>query len=65
MATESIKSDKEYKDMLLEIESLMFAEIHSPEGLRLDTLVALVEAYEHERFSISEDKSSSCRLNFE
>lgn len=50
MTIKPIKNNKDYKNMLLEIESLMFAKKNSPEGDRLDILVTLVEAYERKKF---------------
>jgi len=46
-----IKTEEDYRATLREIESLMRAEPGSPEGERLDVLVALVEAYERQHFS--------------
>ena len=41
-----IKSHREYRRVLKEIEGLMNARLNSPEGERLDALVTLVEAWE-------------------
>jgi HTH-type transcriptional regulator/antitoxin HigA len=41
-----IKSDREYRRALKEIEGLMNAGANSPEGKRFDVLVARVEAWE-------------------
>jgi HTH-type transcriptional regulator/antitoxin HigA len=41
-----IKTEKDYRSTLREIETLMSAAPDSPEGERLDVLVTLVEAYE-------------------
>lgn len=45
-----IKTEKDYRATLHEIESLMTAAPDSPEGDRLDVLVTLVEAYERQHF---------------
>lgn len=41
-----IKSNRDYRRVLKEIEKLMSARRNSPEGDRLDVLVTLVEAWE-------------------
>ena len=41
-----IKSNRDYRRVLKEIEGLMNARRNSPEGDRLDVLVTLVEAWE-------------------
>jgi HTH-type transcriptional regulator/antitoxin HigA len=43
-----IKSDRDYRCVLKEIEGLMNARRHSPEGDRLEVLVTLVEAWERD-----------------
>ena len=50
MDIKPIRADKDYKRALKDIESLMTAKLHSPEGERLDVLVTLVEAYEKKHF---------------
>jgi HTH-type transcriptional regulator/antitoxin HigA len=50
MDIKPIKSDADYHDALNEIETLMMAEVDSPEGDKLDVLVTLVEAYEAKHF---------------
>ena len=45
-----IKSSRDYRRVLNEIEGLMRARRNSPEGDRLDGLVALVEAWERKYF---------------
>jgi HTH-type transcriptional regulator/antitoxin HigA len=45
-----IRTDRDYKRALKDIESLMTAKLNSPEGERLDVLVTLVEAYEKKQF---------------
>lgn len=52
MKIRPIKSDVDYQNTLKEIESLMSAEINTPEGDRLDVLVTLVEAYERVHYPI-------------
>jgi len=49
-----IKSNRDYRRALREIEGLMTARRNTPEGDRLDVLVALVEAWErkHYRFDL-------------
>jgi HTH-type transcriptional regulator / antitoxin HigA len=46
MEVVSIKNDQDYRCILNEIEGLMQAGRSTPEGDRLDLLVALVEAWE-------------------
>jgi HTH-type transcriptional regulator / antitoxin HigA len=46
MEIESIKSERDYRRVLKEIEGLMNARRNTPEGGRLDALVTLVEAWE-------------------
>ena len=45
-----IKSNRDYRRVLKEIETLMSAQPGTPEGERLDVLVTLVEAYERKHF---------------
>ena len=45
-----IKTEADYRETLLEIETLMAAEAESEAGDRLDVLVTLVEAYERAHF---------------
>ena len=52
MEIRPIKTDRDYHDVLKEIESLMAAEPDTPEGERLDVLVTLVEAYERKHFPL-------------
>lgn len=47
-----IRSEREYDAALDEIEGLMKARAGTPEGDRLDVLVALVQAYEAENHKI-------------
>ena len=50
MNIKPIKSDRDYRAALREIESLMSARARTTAGDRLDVLVTLVEAYERKRF---------------
>lgn len=45
-----IKNEEDYEAYLREIESLMDAEIDTPEGDRLDVLSTLVDVYEKKQF---------------
>ncbi len=49
-----IKTKRDYRNALKEIESVMTAKRNTPEGDRLDVLVTLVEAWErkHYRFDL-------------
>ncbi len=47
-----IKSQRSYRRALKEIEGLMSARRNSPEGVRLDALVALVEAWERKHYPL-------------
>ena len=46
-----IKSHRDYRRVLREIEGVMNARRNSPEGDRLDVLVALVEAWERKHYA--------------
>ncbi len=50
MSIKSIRSQKDYRTALREIDSLMGAEAGSPAGKKLDVLVTLVEAWERKHF---------------
>jgi len=52
MEIRPIKTEADYRATLQEIETLMLAEMDSPEGDRLDVLVTLVEAYERKHYPI-------------
>lgn len=52
MDIKPIKSDADYRSTLSEIESLMMAELDSPEGEKLDVLTTLVEAYERKHYAL-------------
>ena len=54
MEIKPIRTKKDYRAALKEIETLMSARADTPEGERLDVLVTLVEAYErkHYRFDL-------------
>ena len=45
-----IKSQRDYRRVLKEVEGLMSARRHTPEGDRLDILVTLVEAWERKHY---------------
>ncbi|MDA0239770.1 MAG: helix-turn-helix domain-containing protein [Proteobacteria bacterium] len=47
-----IKTEKDYKAALAQIEKLMDAKANSPEGDRLDVLATLIEAYEDKHYPI-------------
>ncbi|MHB9118178.1 MAG: helix-turn-helix domain-containing protein [Burkholderiales bacterium] len=47
-----LKTEADYRATLKEIENLMHAGIDTPEGDRLDVLVALVEAYEARHYPL-------------
>ena len=47
-----IKSHRDYRRVLREIEGLMNARRNSPEGDRLDVLVTLVEAWERKHYPL-------------
>jgi HTH-type transcriptional regulator / antitoxin HigA len=53
-----INSNREYRQVLKEIEPLMNAGRNSPEGRRLDLLVTLVETWkaEHYRLDLPESR---------
>ena len=52
MDIKPIKTKADYRAVLKEIETLMAAKLHTPEGERLDVLVTLVEAYEAKHYPI-------------
>src|SRR5215468_2910499 len=47
-----IKTQRDYRRVLKEIEGLMRARRNTPEGDRLDMLVTLVEAWERKRYPL-------------
>jgi HTH-type transcriptional regulator / antitoxin HigA len=47
-----IKTHRDHRRALKEIESLMAAKRHTPDGDRLDVLVTLVEAWERQHYPI-------------
>jgi len=53
MKIKPIKSARDYRQALKEIESLMRARRNTPQGDRLDVLVTLVEAWEARHFPIA------------
>ncbi len=52
MEVSPIKSQRDYRRTLKEIERLMGAKSNTPEGDRLDVLVTLVEAWEAKRYPL-------------
>jgi len=52
MEIRPIRTKADYRAALKEIEALMSAERHTPEGERLDVLVTLVEAYERRHYPL-------------
>jgi len=52
MDIKPIKTDADYRAALKEIETLMKAELDTPEGDKLDVLVTLVEAYERKHYPL-------------
>ena len=50
MDIKPIKTNRDYRQALKEIETLMSAKANTPKGDRLDVLVTLVEAYERAHF---------------
>jgi HTH-type transcriptional regulator/antitoxin HigA len=47
-----IKTERDYKANLVEIERLMGADLNTPDGDKLDVLTTLVEAYEEKHYPI-------------
>ena len=52
MEIRPIRTKADYRAALKEIEALMSAGLHTPEGERLDVLVTLVEAYESKHYPL-------------
>ena len=52
MEVAPIKTSRDYRRALAEIEGLMNAKRHTPEGDRLDVLVTLVEAWEAKHYPL-------------
>jgi HTH-type transcriptional regulator / antitoxin HigA len=50
MDIKPIRTEGDYRAVLLDIESLMDAELGSPEGERLDVLTTLVEGFEAKHY---------------
>ena len=61
MDIKPIKTQRDYRAALKQIEALMGARAASVEGDRLDVLVTLVEAYERQHFPL--DLPSGYPLN--
>jgi len=52
MDIKPINTEMDYRAALKDIESLMMAEVGSPEGEKLDVLTTLVDAYESKHYPI-------------
>jgi HTH-type transcriptional regulator / antitoxin HigA len=52
MKIKPIKTEEDYQQALAQIEGIFHTQENTPEGDDLDVLVALVEAYERDRFPI-------------
>ena len=52
MDIKPIRTEADYQAALKQIESLMAADMDTPEGERLDVMVTLVEAYEARHFPL-------------
>ena len=66
MDIEPIRTDRDYRRTLTEIEGLMTAERDTPEGDRLDVLVPLVEAWEAQHCPIGlPDSIAAIRYHME
>jgi HTH-type transcriptional regulator/antitoxin HigA len=52
MDIKAIRTEEDYREALSEIEALMQASAGTPEGEKLDILVALVEAYEKKHYPL-------------
>jgi HTH-type transcriptional regulator/antitoxin HigA len=55
----AIKTHRDYRRVLREIEGLMNARRNSPEGDRLDALVTLMEAWERKHYSLERRSPAS------
>ncbi len=56
MDIEPIRTTRDYRRTLKEIEGLMTAKHNTPQGERLDVLVTLVEAWEAGQYSLIQDR---------
>ena len=52
MEIKPIKTERDYRAALKDIELLMHARPETPEGDRLDVMVTLVEAYESKHYPL-------------
>ncbi len=52
MTIKPIKTERDYRKTLKEIEGLWDAKLNTPKGDRLDVLVTLVEAYEQRHYKM-------------
>jgi HTH-type transcriptional regulator/antitoxin HigA len=59
--TTAIKSRRDYRRALAEIEGLMNAKRDTPEGRRLDALATLVEAWEAKRYPLGAGGAATAR----
>ena len=53
MKIEAIETDVDYRRTLAEIEGLMTGDRETPEGVRLDVLVTLVEVWEARHYPVA------------
>ena len=56
-----ILNDDDYKNALVEVEALMDAQLGTPEGQRLEMLMALIETYEGSQDRYETAVSELCR----
>jgi HTH-type transcriptional regulator/antitoxin HigA len=59
MEIKPIRTNRDYEAALKEIEGLMDAKRHSPEGDKLDVLVTRVQAYEATHFPLDRPDGDS------
>ena len=59
MQIRPIRTDKDHRAALAEIEKLWGASLGTPEGDKLDILVTLVERYEERRWPLKSRRSKS------
>ena len=60
MDIKPIRTKRDYRAALKEIESLMAARADTPEGERLDILATVVEAYEKSHFPMASVPKTWC-----
>jgi HTH-type transcriptional regulator / antitoxin HigA len=61
MDIKPIKTQRDYRRVLAEIEGLMSAKRNTPEGDRLDLLAALVEAWEAKHYPLERAEQLNVR----